>query len=153
MCENQKTIAVLTSGGDAPGMNAAVRSVVMAASAKGMKVLGIRKGYAGLLKEDFVELTVKKVSNLINLGSTLLLSARCPEFKEMEKVKEGVEICKKHGICGIVVIGGDGSYRGARDLSLCGRPASDFRALLIMISALPTILLDTIPPLTPRSRW
>lgn len=122
MCEKQKTIAVLTSGGDAPGMNAAVRSVVLAAAAKGMRVLGIRKGYLGLLHEDFIELTVKNVSNIINLGSTMLLSARCPEFKGMEKVKEGVEICKKHGICGIVVIGGDGSYRGARDLSVAGLP-------------------------------
>lgn len=117
-----KTIGVLTSGGDAPGMNAAVRAVTRTALSKGMKVLGIQRGYVGLLNEEFVELTENSVSDVIYKGGTFLYTARCQEFKEPEVVKKAVEICKKHGLDGIVVIGGDGSFRGGADLSKFGIP-------------------------------
>lgn len=117
-----KTIAVLTSGGDAPGMNAAVRSVVRTAVYHGLNVKGIRRGYNGLMEGDIIDLDSRAVSGIIQLGGTMLYSARSPRFKTEEGVKEAVENCKKHGIEGIVVIGGDGSFRGARDLSLAGIP-------------------------------
>lgn len=117
-----KTIAVLTSGGDAPGMNAAVRSVVRTAVYHGLNVKGIRRGYNGLMEGDIIDLDSRAVSGIIQLGGTMLYSARSPRFKTEEGVKEAVENCKKHGIEGIVVIGGDGSFRGARDLSLAGVP-------------------------------
>ncbi len=117
-----KTIGVLTSGGDAPGMNAAVRAVVRTASSYGMKVKGIRRGYNGLMEGDIIDLGSRDVSDIIQLGGTMLYSARSPKFKTEEGVKEAVENCKKFGIEGIVVIGGDGSFRGARDLSLSGIP-------------------------------
>lgn len=117
-----KTIGVLTSGGDAPGMNAAVRAVVRTAVYHGIKVKGIRRGYNGLMEGDIIDLDSRAVSGIIQLGGTMLYSARSPRFKTEEGVKEAVEVCKKHGIEGIVVIGGDGSFRGARDLSLAGIP-------------------------------
>ena len=117
-----KTIGVLTSGGDAPGMNAAVRAVVRTADYYGIKVKGIRRGYNGLMEGDIIDLDSRAVSGIIQLGGTMLYSARSPKFKTPEGVKEAVENCKKHGIEGIVVIGGDGSFRGARDLSLAGIP-------------------------------
>lgn len=117
-----KTIGVLTSGGDAPGMNAAVRSVVRTALSFGMNVKGIIRGYNGLIEGDVKDLCVDDVSNTINRGGTFLYSARSPKFKTMEGVKEAAESCKELGIEGIVVIGGDGSFRGARDLSECGIP-------------------------------
>ena len=117
-----KKIAVLTSGGDAPGMNAAVRAVVRAACAKGIEIVGIRRGYNGLIEGKAEPLTVRSVSEVIHLGGTFLYTARCLEFKEEAGVKKAVENCKKLGIEGIVVIGGDGSFRGARDLSLNGIP-------------------------------
>ena len=117
-----KTIGVLTSGGDAPGMNAAVRAVVRTAVYNGIKVKGIRRGYNGLMEGDIIDLDSRAVSGIIQLGGTMLYSARSPRFKTEEGVKEAVENCKKHGIEGIVVIGGDGSFRGARDLSLAGIP-------------------------------
>ena len=117
-----KTIGVLTSGGDAPGMNAAVRAVVRTADYYGIKVKGIRRGYNGLMEGDIIDLDSRAVSGIIQLGGTMLYSARSPKFKTPEGVKEAVENCKKHGIEGIVVIGGDGSFRGARDLSLQGIP-------------------------------
>ena len=117
-----KTIAVLTSGGDAPGMNAAIRAVVRAGIAMGMKVKGVKRGYAGLIEDDVVDLDARSVSDIINRGGTMLYTARCPEFKTEEGVVQAVDTCKKHGIEGIVVIGGDGSFRGARDLSLHGIP-------------------------------
>ena len=116
------TIGVLTSGGDAPGMNAAVRAVVRTAIALGMKVKGIRRGYNGLIEGDIIDLDVRSVSDIIHRGGTVLYTARSPRFKTEEGMKEAIDNCKKHGIEGIVVIGGDGSYRGARDLSLCGIP-------------------------------
>ena len=116
------TIGVLTSGGDAPGMNAAVRAVVRTAIALGMKVKGIRRGYNGLIEGDIIDLDVRSVSDIIHRGGTVLYTARSPRFKTEECMKEAIDNCKKHGIEGIVVIGGDGSYRGARDLSLRGIP-------------------------------
>ncbi len=117
-----KTIGVLTSGGDAPGMNAAVRAVVRTAVYNGIKVKGIRRGYNGLMEGDIIDLDSRAVSGIIQLGGTMLYSARSPRFKTQEGIAEAVENCKKHGIEGIVVIGGDGSFRGARDLSLAGVP-------------------------------
>lgn len=115
-------IGVLTSGGDSPGMNAAVRAVVRTACGLGMEVVGIRYGYKGLLEEDFIELNMRNVCDIIHRGGTKIYTARCPEFKYEEKVREAVEIAKKNGIEGLVVIGGDGSFRGARDLSNFGLP-------------------------------
>lgn len=115
-----KTIGVLTSGGDAPGMNAAVRAVTRAAIAKGMRVMGIRRGYNGLIHGDIVELDLRSVSDIIHRGGTLLYTARCLEFKTEEGMAKAIENCKQFGIEGIVVIGGDGSFRGAADLSAHG---------------------------------
>ena len=117
-----KTIGVLTSGGDAPGMNAAVRSVVRSAIAMGLKVKGIHHGYNGLIEGDIIDLNVRSVSDIIHRGGTVLFTARSPLFKTEEGIDLAVENCKKFGIDGIVVIGGDGSFRGARDLSLKGIP-------------------------------
>ena len=117
-----KTIGVLTSGGDAPGMNAAVRAVVRTAISKGMTVKGIKRGYNGLIEGDIIDLDIRSVSDIIHRGGTVLYTARSPKFKTQEGVDEAVANCKKFGIEGIVVIGGDGSYRGARDLSLTGIP-------------------------------
>lgn len=120
MSNEVKTIAVLTSGGDAPGMNAAIRSVVRTAIFRGLKVKGIKKGYNGLLNEDIIDMEPRHVSDIIQRGGTVLGTARCLEFTKLEYQQKGVEICKKHGIDGIVVIGGDGSYRGAQALSRLG---------------------------------
>lgn len=120
MAKEIKTIAVLTSGGDAPGMNAAIRAVVRTGIARGLKVKGIRKGYQGLLNEDIIDLEARDVSDIIQRGGTILGTARCLEFKHAEGQKKGADICRKHGIDGIVVIGGDGSYRGAQALSRNG---------------------------------
>ena len=117
-----KTIGVLTSGGDAPGMNAAVRAVVKTAIALGMNVKGIKHGYEGLIHNEIIDMDARSVSDIINRGGTVLYTARCLEFKEEEGILKGVETCKKNGIEGIVVIGGDGSFRGARDLSNHGIP-------------------------------
>ena len=117
-----KTIGVLTSGGDAPGMNAAVRAVVRTACSMGMNVMGIERGYNGLIEGVVYPLEVRDVSGIIHRGGTRLFTARCPEFKTEEGIQKAVDNCKKFGIEGIVVIGGDGSFRGARDLSLRGIP-------------------------------
>ena len=117
-----KTIGVLTSGGDAPGMNAAIRAVVRAACELGMKVYGIRRGYNGLMEDDMYEMNLRSVSDIINRGGTILYSARSPRFKTEEGMADAINNCKKRGIEGLVVIGGDGSFRGARDLSLRGIP-------------------------------
>ncbi|MBR4587496.1 MAG: 6-phosphofructokinase [Lachnospiraceae bacterium] len=114
------TIAVLTSGGDAPGMNACIRSVVRTALTKGLKVKGIRRGYAGLLKEEIVDMDGHSVSDIIDRGGTILYTARCLEFKQPEIQQKAADILKKHGIDGLVVIGGDGSFAGARQLANLG---------------------------------
>lgn len=115
-----KTIGVLTSGGDAPGMNAAIRAVVRTAINKGLKVKGIMRGYAGLLQEEIIDLETTSVSDIINRGGTILYTARSQEFRTEEGQRLGAEICRKHGIDGIIVIGGDGSFRGAGKLSELG---------------------------------
>ena len=115
-----KTIGVLTSGGDAPGMNAAIRAVVRTAIHKGINVKGIMRGYAGLLQEEIVDMESTSVSEIIHRGGTILYTARCQEFTTAEGQKKGAEICKKHGIDGVVVIGGDGSFKGAGKLSALG---------------------------------
>ena len=120
MAKAIKTIGVLTSGGDAPGMNAAIRAVVRVAINKGLKVKGIMRGYAGLLDEEIVDMDSTSVSDIINRGGTILYTARCMEFTTPEGQKKGAEICRKHGIDGMVVIGGDGSFRGAGKLSALG---------------------------------
>ena len=115
-----KTIGILTSGGDAPGMNAAIRAVARKALGNGVKVKGIKKGYQGLLNEEIFDMDRKDVSDTIQRGGTILGTARCSEFRTLEGQQEGAEVCRKHGIDGIVVIGGDGSYRGAQALSKQG---------------------------------
>ncbi len=117
-----KKIGVLTSGGDAPGMNAAVRAVVRAARYRGIEVVGIRRGYAGLIAGDIMELDVRDVSNILHAGGTMLYSARSKEFCTEEGMEKAIAVCKEQGIEGLVVIGGDGSYRGAGDLSARGIP-------------------------------
>lgn len=120
MSDKIKTIGVLTSGGDAPGMNAAIRAVVRTAIARGLKVKGIKRGYAGLLKEEIVDLNTRSVADIIQRGGTILYTARCAEFRTLEGQQLGAEICRKHGIDGIVVIGGDGSFNGACKLANLG---------------------------------
>ena len=122
MANHINTIGVLTSGGDAPGMNAAIRAVVRKALCNGVKVKGIKKGYQGLLNEEIVEMEKKDVSDTIQRGGTILGTARCLEFKQEEVQEQAAEICRKHEIDGLVVIGGDGSYRGARELAHRGIP-------------------------------
>ena len=120
MANAVKTIGVLTSGGDAPGMNAATRAVVRTALAKGINVKGILKGYNGLLNEEIIDMDATSVSDTIDRGGTILYTARCLEFVDPEYQKKGADICKKHGIDGLVVIGGDGSFKGAQKLSALG---------------------------------
>ena len=117
-----RKIGVLTSGGDAPGMNAAVRAVTRTALARGVEVMGIYGGYRGLIHDDMIELKARNVSNIIWRGGTFLYSDRCLEFKTEEGMQKAIENCKKHGIDGIVAIGGDGTFRGATDLSVRGIP-------------------------------
>lgn len=117
-----KKIGVLTSGGDAPGMNAAIRAVVRSALAKGMEVVGIYRGYNGLINGDIKPLDVRSVSDVMQHGGTMLYTARCKEFRFEEGLQKAKATCLKHGIEGIVVIGGDGSFRGAADLSARGIP-------------------------------
>ncbi len=116
MAKEIKTIGVLTSGGDAPGMNAAIRAVVRSAITKGLQVKGIRRGFQGLIDEEIIDMDKRSVSETINRGGTVLYTARCMEFMTEEGQKKAAENCRKHGIDGVVVIGGDGSFRGARDL-------------------------------------
>ena len=115
-----KTIGILTSGGDAPGMNAAIRAVVRKAISNGVAVKGIKKGYQGLLNEEIIDMNARSVSDTIQRGGTILGTARCMEFMTEEGQSKGAQICKKHGIEGMAVIGGDGSYRGAQALSRHG---------------------------------
>ena len=117
-----RRIGVLTSGGDAPGMNAAVRAVVRCALANGVEVMGIYRGYSGLIDGDVKPLAVRDVSNIINKGGTVLYSDRCPEFKTEEGMSKAIETCKRLCIDGIVAIGGDGTFRGATDLTAHGIP-------------------------------
>lgn len=132
MAENQKekyleeiepqirTIGVLTSGGDAPGMNAAIRAVVRTALSRGLKVRGIRRGFHGLLKEEIIDLSARDVSEKIQRGGTFLQTARCKSMRTEEGQQKAAAICKKYGIDGLVVIGGDGSFAGAQKLANLG---------------------------------
>ena len=120
MAKEVKTIGVLTSGGDAPGMNAAIRAVVRKALSQGLKVKGINQGYKGLLNEEIVDMDARSVSDTISKGGTILYTARCSEFRTPEGQDLGAEICHKHGIDGLVVIGGDGSFAGAQQLAARG---------------------------------
>lgn len=120
MAKSIKTIGVLTSGGDAPGMNAAIRAVVRKALTNGVKVKGIKKGYQGLLNEEIIDMNARSVSDTIQRGGTILGTARCMEFTTEPGQQKGADICRKYGIDGLVVIGGDGSYRGAQALSRHG---------------------------------
>ena len=103
-----KKIAVLTSGGDAPGMNAAVRAVVRSALHEGMEVYGVIRGYNGLIHDDLIAMDLRSVSDIIHRGGTILYTARSPEFCTEEGMQKAVETCQRHGIEGVVVIGGDG---------------------------------------------
>ena len=120
MAKEINTIGVLTSGGDAPGMNAAIRAVVRTALAQGKKVKGIMRGYQGLLDEEIIDMDKHSVSDIIQKGGTILGTARCADFRNAEGQQRGAEICKKHGIDGLVVIGGDGSFQGAQKLAHLG---------------------------------
>ena len=115
-----KKIGVLTSGGDAPGMNAAVRAVVRSGCENGLEVYGIERGYEGLMDNQMSLMNLRDVSDIINRGGTKLFSARSPRFATEEGMQQAISVCKERGIEGLVVIGGDGSFRGARDLSLRG---------------------------------
>ncbi len=124
-----KTIAVLTSGGDSPGMNAAIRAVVRRGISKGLKVYGIYKGYDGLINDDLKEMTARDVSDVIQRGGTVLYTARCLEMYTDEGVAKAAATLEEHGIEGLVVIGGDGSFRGAKQLAdhginIIGLPAT-----------------------------
>ena len=116
------TVGILTSGGDAPGMNAAIRAVTRTAIASGVQVMGIYRGYSGLIDGDVKELTLRDVSNIINKGGTMLYSDRCPEFQTEEGMAKAIETCRRLEIDGIVAIGGDGTFRGATDLTNHGIP-------------------------------
>ncbi|NMA33186.1 MAG: ATP-dependent 6-phosphofructokinase, partial [Clostridiaceae bacterium] len=115
-----KTIGVLTSGGDAPGMNAAIRAVVRTGIYHGFKVMGIYRGYNGLLNGEMFEMDLRSVSDIINRGGTILKTVRCQAFKTEEGIKKGISMAHVFGIDAIVVIGGDGSFRGARDMARYG---------------------------------
>ena len=117
-----KKIGVLTSGGDAPGMNAAIRAVVRSAIANGVEVVGIMRGYSGLIDEDVRPLAIRDVSNIINKGGTMLYTDRCPEMLTEEGKQQAIATCRKLGIDGLVVIGGDGTFRGATELTIRGVP-------------------------------
>jgi 6-phosphofructokinase 1 len=120
MAKQVKTIGILTSGGDAPGMNAAIRAVVRRAINDGLSVKGIQRGYMGLLNEEIIDMDKHSVSDIIQRGGTILGTARCAEFKTPEGQEKAAEICRRHSIDGIIVIGGDGSYRGAQALARHG---------------------------------
>ena len=120
MAKQVKTIGILTSGGDAPGMNAAIRAVVRRAINDGLSVKGIQRGYMGLLNEEIIDMDKHSVSDIIQRGGTILGTARCAEFKTPEGQEKAAEICRKYDIDGIIVIGGDGSYRGAQALARHG---------------------------------
>ena len=115
-----KTIGVLTSGGDAPGMNAAIRAVVRSGIAKGLKVKGVYKGYNGLINGEITDLTARDVSDTISRGGTMLYTARCAEMRTPEGQEQAAKVCREHGIEGLVVIGGDGSFAGAQKLAALG---------------------------------
>ena len=117
MSDSIKTIGVLTSGGDSPGMNAVVRAVVRRGLSKGLAVKGIRRGYLGLINEEIVDMEPRSVSNVMQHGGTILETERCPEFELSEIQDKAIEICRKNGIDALVIAGGDGSFKGAQKLA------------------------------------
>lgn len=119
---HEKTIGVLTSGGDAPGMNAAIRAVVRCGLHYGYRMMAINKGYAGLIAGDIEEVGARDVSDILQRGGTILQTARCKEFTTEEGVKKGIEVARIFGLDALVVIGGDGSFRGAQDMAKFGFP-------------------------------
>ncbi len=120
--DNIKRIGVLTSGGDAPGMNAAIRAVVRSGIYHGFSVYGIRKGFEGLLEGDFQEMSLRSVSDIMSRGGTILQTARSKEFNTKEGVERAYRMAQVFKLDGLIVIGGDGSFRGAKDLSELGLP-------------------------------
>jgi 6-phosphofructokinase 1 len=150
-----KRIGVMTSGGDAPGMNAAIRAVVRSALSYDMSVIGFRRGYNGMMMrskdsmDDFLMLTARSVSDKIHRGGTFLMTARCPEFKELEAQQRVVGNLKMLGIEGMVMIGGDGTFRGANDLDKLGFPWWAFPAPSTTTSSTPTPPSALTPPSTP----
>ncbi len=112
-----KKIGLLTSGGDAPGMNAAIRAVVRTAIYYGMEVYGIERGYSGLINDQMMQLEMRSVSDIVQRGGTKLRTARCLEMLTVDGQKQAVATLERHGIEGLVVIGGDGSFRGAKCLT------------------------------------
>ena len=139
------TIGILTSGGDAPGMNAAIRAVTRTALGKGLRVRGIRRGYHGLLQEEIIDMTARDVSDTIQRGGTILQTARCKEMRTEEGQQKAAAICKKYGIQGLVVIGGDGSFAGAqKSYQILESTQSAFREQLIWILPVQNIQLVLI---------
>ena len=120
MAKKVTTIGVLTSGGDAPGMNAAIRAVVRAGISSGLKVKGVRRGYAGLLEGDIIDMDTMSVTDIVQRGGTILFTSRCKEMMTPEGQQKAADICREHGIDGMVVIGGDGSFKGAQKLAGLG---------------------------------
>ena len=118
-----RKIGILTSGGDAPGMNACVKAVVHKAASMGIEVVAVKGGYAGLIKGEFTTLTAQSVSNCIGIGGTLLYSSRCPEFKTEEGIQKAVDTCRANEIDALICIGGDGTFRGATDMTKHGIPS------------------------------
>ena len=117
-----RKIGILSSGGDAPGMNAAIRAVARKALDEGIETVGILKGYSGLINNELIDLTPRTVSNIISRGGTMLYSDRCPEFKTEEGMQKAIETCRRNEIDAIVALGGDGTFRGATDLTNHGIP-------------------------------
>ena len=147
-----KRIGVLTSGGDAPGMNAAIRAVVRSAIYRGIDCVGIRRGFNGLINGDFVRLDENSVNHIINRGGTMLYTARSEEFRTVEGQQRAAATCKLLGLDGIVGIGGDGTFRGLKEFSSRASASSAFRQPLITISSAPTTPSATTPRPTPPSR-
>ena len=117
-----RRIGILTSGGDAPGMNAAIRAIVRSAVVENISCLGIHRGYSGLINNDIIELDARSVDGIQVRGGTMLYTARCDEFRTQEGIQRGANMCKYMGIDAIIAIGGDGTFRGAKDLAATGVP-------------------------------
>ncbi len=140
-----RTIGVLTSGGDAPGMNAAIRAVVRTALGKGLKVRGIRRGYQGLLNEEIIDMSARDVSDTIQRGGTILQTARCAEMRT-EEGQQKAAVSQEIWIDGLVVIGGDGSFAGAQKLANFGINTIGLPGTIDLdIGCLPSIRSDSIP--------
>ena len=137
-----KKIAVLTSGGDAPGMNGAVRAVVRGAFSMGIVPVCVNNGYSGLINGDFLETDLRTVSDVIHRGGTFLHTARCPEFRTEEGMQKAIDTCRKNGIEGVVVVGGDGSFRGAQDLSRRGLPCVGVPGTILPAAITPSVSIQ-----------